>query len=149
MSEQRSEERLEQALKAGLESLSVPKASAAFDERVIAALRRPTPWWAGSWNMLRPALSGACVALLVTLSLVQLAQRMPVSMTVSPGAVAAGPQIDIQKMLERPGLSRLGLARAWAWDGTGEIPEPPKAKDRPEREGPGERRSQAKALRIG
>ena len=49
--------KLDDLLKRGLRNAPVPEASAGFDARVRAGLRRPEPWWQRLWRNLTPGPS--------------------------------------------------------------------------------------------
>jgi len=93
------------ALRTGLGQIPVPEVSAAFDERVLAALRREATvpprlarWL--SWRMLRPVLAGATCSLALTVALYRWSLSLP------PGTGAshvAGPSenVALDQALER------------------------------------------------
>ena len=108
-----------------LRSLPVPAPSADFDDRVLAALRVPVPWWKRlSWRSVRqtaqPLFLSASCSLAVTLLALHLTLSSPVS-TPSPPAPAAvsnlaaappAPLPSVDALLDRPNLCAGSLA-AW------------------------------------
>lgn len=101
MSDRRFDEPEDDALRQSLASLPVPELSGAFDERVLAELRRPAPWWTAfraliSWRELRPLASGAACALVATLGLYAWSSRLPLN--APPHPVPGG---DHSVVLER------------------------------------------------
>jgi hypothetical protein len=68
--------RLDDALRA----LPVPSGGADFDERVLAALHAPRPWWLTLWVSLRPVLASAACSLCVMLALITWSAKAPVAL---------------------------------------------------------------------
>ena len=124
-----------------LRSLPTPVLSEDFDAHVLAALRRPAPWWqcltwVGVWTPLRPLLLGASGSLAVTLLALHFALSGPISAlpeTQLPSLdLAAAPCVplpSLDALLDRPNLRAGSLA---AWNGTSEETAPPKAPRPPE-----------------
>ena len=103
-----------------LRSLPVPLPSADFDDRVLAALRRPTPWWRRLWQPAQPLLLGASGSLAVTLLLLHFTLNSPLSppsqTPVSVQNLAAAPPASlpsVDALLDRPGLCAGSLTAAW------------------------------------
>ena len=102
-----------------LRSLPVPPLSADFDNRVLAALRVPVPWWRRFWQPAQPLLLGASGSLAVTLLLLHftltgpLPAPSPTPVTVQNIAAAPPtPLPSVDALLDRPGLCAGSLA-AW------------------------------------
>ena len=131
-----------------LRSLPVPTPSASFDDRVLAALRVPVPWWKRlSWRSVRqtaqPLFLSASCSLAVTLLALHLTLSSPVSAPSPPAPAAVSslaaappaPLPSVDALLDRPNLCAGSLA---AWNspltpsdgGTGEGQE--KAPQKPE-----------------
>ena len=102
-----------------LRSLPVPPVSADFDDRVLAALRVPRPWWRrltwrGAWQSAQPLLLGASCSLALTLLLLHLTLSgpLPVPAPAAVSPLAAVPLPPIDALLDRPNLCAGSLA-AW------------------------------------
>ena len=118
MSDSPSAPILDDALRTGLRALSVPEVSAGFDERVLAALYQPMPWWQRLWQPARPLLAGASFSLIVT----QIGLHWSLSAPLYPslpelgaGApiLAAHPAPSLDALLDRPNLTAGSLAFVW------------------------------------
>jgi len=129
-----------------LRSLPVPAPSADFDDRVLAALRVPEPWWKRLswrrvWQPVQPLLLGTSCSLGLTLLLLHLTLSVPQSIPApAPTALtnlAAAPPVpmpSLDALLDRPNLCAGSLAAAWnSAPATGtEEAAPEKAPRRPE-----------------
>ena len=102
--------------------LPVPAPSADFDERVLAALRVPLPWWQrltwrGVWQPAQPLLLGTSCSLGLTLLLLHLTLSSPISAPPLPAvqnaAAPAAPLPPLDALLDRPNL-RAGSLAAWS-----------------------------------
>ena len=108
------------ALADALRSLPVPP-SAGFDDRVLAALRVPVPWWRRWWQPIQPLLLGASGSLAVTLLLLHFALSGPPTAPAPPSVsvqnLAAAPASSslpsVDALLDRPGLCAGSLTTAW------------------------------------
>ena len=102
-----------------LRSLPVPPPSPDFDDRVLAALRVPKPWWRRLWQPVQPLLLGASGSLAVTLLLLHFTlsgpQTTPALTPVSVQSLAAAPSAlpSVDALLDRPGLCAGSLTAAW------------------------------------
>lgn len=101
-----------------LRSLPSPTSSPDFDDRVLAALRVPTPWWQHLWQPAKPLLlsiSGSCV---LTLLLLHTALHGPAAAPPLPpaalSALAAARRVpSIDTLLDQPNLCAGSLTAAW------------------------------------
>ncbi len=103
-----------------LRSLPVPPPSAEFDDRVLAALRVPIPWWRRGWQTVQPLLLGASGSLAVSLLLLHFTLSGPPSapspVPISVQNLAAAPPASlpsVDALLDRPGLCAGSLTAAW------------------------------------
>ncbi len=103
-----------------LRSQPIPPASADFDDRVLAALRVPIPWWRRWWQPVQPLLLGASGSLAVTLLLLHFTltgpQTAPAPTSASVQNLAAAPPISlpsVDALLDRPGLCAGSLTATW------------------------------------
>ena len=118
MFESPSEPILDEALRAGLRAFSVPEVSAGFDDRILAALHQPLPWWQKLWQPARPLLAGASFSLLVTLiglhwSLSAPLHPSPPELGAGGPILAAHPAPSLDALLDRPNLTAGSLAFVW------------------------------------
>ena len=119
MFESPSEPILDEALRTSLRALSVPEVSAGFDDRILAALHQPMPWWQRLWQPARPLLAGASFSLLVTLiglhwSLSAPLHPFPPELGAGgPPILAAHPAPSLDALLDRPNLTAGSLAFVW------------------------------------
>lgn len=112
------ETQLAQALRDGLNALSVPRASPNFDSHVLAALRAPQPWWHRLWQPAKPLLLGASCSLSVMFLALYWTLSAPIFPT--PPLLGIGEQASTQRpapsldaLLNRSDLSAGSLAM-WA-----------------------------------
>jgi hypothetical protein len=133
-------------LRDALRSLPVPAPSQDFDDRVLAALRVPAPWWQrlswrGIWQPVQPLLLGTSCSLGLTLLLLHLTLSAPQTAPLpAPAAVSnlaavpAAPLPSVDALLDRPNLCAGSLAAAWnsASSAGTEEADPEKASRRPE-----------------
>lgn len=103
-----------------LRSLPVPPPPADFDDRVLAALRVPIPWWRCFWQPAQPLLLGASGSLAVTLLLLHFTlSGPPMAPTLAPASMqnlAAAPPASlpsVDALLDRPGLCAGSLTAPW------------------------------------
>lgn len=103
-----------------LRSLPALPPSAGFDNRVLAALRVPIPWWRRLWQPVQPLLLGASGSLAVTLLLLHFTlSGPPAAPTPTPVSVqnmAAAPPASlpsVDALLDRPGLCAGSLTATW------------------------------------
>ena len=116
-----SEPILDEALRTSLRALSVPEVSAGFDDRILAALHQPVPWWQRLWQPARPLLAGASFSLLVTLIGLHWSLSAPLSSPPTPNSGGAGeeqilathPAPSLDALLDRPNLTAGSLAFVW------------------------------------
>jgi hypothetical protein len=121
-----SDDQIDELLKQGLRGVPVPEASADFDSRVRARLRRPQSRWHWLWSALQPALAPAGLSLAVTLA------ALIIGGAPKPGSAPGAKPVEIansapsrrpdrlraiERDLERldretPSLGRLGGMRA-------------------------------------
>ena len=100
----------ERALTEGLRNLSAPEPSADFNSRVLEALQRPEPWWQFILPRLRPLVSGAVCAIILTIVLTKAALNSPDSSpTVSPAR--AEHAVLAEDALDQPDLKAGSFAR--------------------------------------
>ncbi len=92
-----SDSEIDGLLKQGLRETPVPEASADFDSRVHAGLRRREPVWESLWGSLRPMLAPAGLSLAVTLAAL---------------IVLGAPRPDSPARLQRPLPSSIALGRS-------------------------------------
>ena len=121
-----------------LRSLPVSPPSVDFDDRVLAALRVPVPWWRRLWQPVQPLLLGTSGSLVVTLLLLHFALSGPPSAPpptpVSVQNLAAAPPAalpSVDALLDRPGLCAGSLTAQWNSPLLPE-PEPAQAPRKPE-----------------
>jgi hypothetical protein len=112
-------------LRDALRSLPVPAPSQDFDDRVLAALRVPAPWWQrlswrGIWQPVQPLLLGTSCSLGLTLLLLHLtlsapqAAPLPAPAAVSSlAAVPSAPLPSVDALLAQPNLCAGSLSAAW------------------------------------
>lgn len=122
-------------LRDALTALPTPPPSLDFDARVLAALRRPPPWWdwrAWAWHTLwptlRPMVLGAGGSVCVTLLALHWTLSAPISAptpSLRDLAVAPARLPSLDALLARPNLSA-GTFAAWA-----SLPPPPAPPERP------------------
>lgn len=103
-----------------LRSLPVPTPPTDFDDRVLAALRVPVPWWRRLWQPVQPLLLGASGSLAVTLLLLNFTLSSPPSAPpptpASIQSLAAAPPAplpSVDALLDRPGLCAGSLMAPW------------------------------------
>jgi hypothetical protein len=105
-----------------LRGLPVPELSPEFDERVLAALRVPIPWWQCMWQPAKPLLLGTSCSFALMLLLLHWTLTAPIpSSLASPlsgaggligrSTVASPPSLDA--LLDSPNLTAGSLAAAW------------------------------------
>lgn len=111
-------------LRDALRCLPVPVPSPGFDDRVLAALYVPRPWWQGLswrrvWQPVQPLLLGTSCSLGLTLLLLHFTLSAPLAVpTPSPSApanLAAAPGVPLpplDALLDQPNL-RAGSLAAW------------------------------------
>ncbi len=103
------------ALRHGLRGLPTPVPSPDFDDRLLAALRGPRPWWQTLWPQARPVLAGAACSALLTLAALSWSLQTPTPALPAVSAAHAAPRpLDmtaLDHLLDRPGLSAASLAR--------------------------------------
>ena len=112
---------LNEALRTGLRSLSVPSVSTDFDERILAALQSPKPLWQRLWQPARPLLAGASFSLIFTLIGLHWSLSTPLSGPPAPNSggareeqiLAAHPAPSLDALLDRPNLTAGSLALVW------------------------------------
>lgn len=130
------------ALRDALRSLPVPVPSMGFDDRVLAALNAPRPWWQGLswrrvWQPVQPLLLGTSCSLGLTLLLLHLTLSAPLTAPALSAPVltnlAAAPMPPLDALLDRPNL-RAGSLAAWnsAPAAEDEAEEPQKTPRKPE-----------------
>lgn len=108
----------EHALRAGLYAQPVPNVSPDFNDRVLAALRRPAPWWQLWWQSARPVAISAAGSLCLTLVLLHWSLNAPlpppsrVPATSVASRSATMPSLDA--LLNRPNLCAASLE--WDWN---------------------------------
>ncbi len=109
----------DEALRTGLRAQFVPEVSAGFDDRILAALHQPTPWWQRLWQPARPLLAGASFSLIVTLIGLHWSLSAPLHPsppelgTGGPPILAAHPAPSLDALLDRPNLTAGSLAFVW------------------------------------
>ena len=101
-----------------LRSLPAPALPADFDERVLAALRVPAPWWRRVWQQAQPLVLGTSCSLALTLLLLHLTLSAPAApmLPAAPANLAAAPSAPmppLDVLLDRPNLCAGSLASAW------------------------------------
>ena len=124
-----------------LRSLPVPTLAPDFDDRVLAALRVPVPWWHRLWQPAQPLLLGASGSFVLTV----LALHLTLSVPQTPPAfapatlpnVAAAPKVplpSVDALLDRPNLCAGSLVSARTAPLPPEAaPEPPLRRPEPRR----------------
>src|SRR3954468_19804407 len=96
-----SDDQISALLKQGLRSVPVPEASADFDSRVRARLRRPQSPWQWLWGALKPALAPAGLSLAVTLAALIIAGAP------RPGGAPAAKSLEIANSAPTRRLDRV------------------------------------------
>ena len=115
-----------QALRVGLYAQPVPQVSPDFNDRVLAALRRPTPCWRVWWQSARPVAISAAGSLFLTLVLLHWSLNAPLpTPRITPVSLAASsaPLPSLDALLNRPNLCAASLE----WDWNDRLPASPPA----------------------
>jgi hypothetical protein len=103
-------DQLDMGLREGLRSLPVPEPSAAFDARILAALKDDRPAWLRFWVTIRPTFSAAACSLALTLAFIHWSSMTSVAQL--PTSQASGTPVQLnEQALDTSNLTGATLLR--------------------------------------